>query len=431
MSRNTCKGSPGLMKPVVFISVLVAALGLLSCQPSTGPDPAEAGRPGITADPTGGLVTSEGGGADSFTVVLSAAPSSDVTIGLWSSDPAEGVVNPSFLTFTRSNWRIPQTVTVTGVDDAVVDGDRAYTIVTDAAIWSTSDYDCLDVADVSVTNLDDDTEPDVIDQQQPLVDKSVGAASIGGGSEQKLAEVVTAGISGALLAVKLPIGASTGSLVVEIQGVTGDEPNGTVLTSNVFDSSNIPAEEADGFRRFMFSSPADFTAGTRFAIVARSPGGSFCWYEGPEGNPYPGGDGFYDSRPNAPGVWVRLGGRVDLPFKTIVSADVTHGVIEFGACSYAVDEGDGACTIAVTRTMGSVGAASVEYSAGGGSAEAGVDFVAVSGTLTWADGDSGPKTFSVPILEDTVVEPEETVFLSLSGVSGGAILRLPSTRCSP
>ena len=36
---------------------------------------------------------------------------------------------PASLTFTTANWNVAQTVTVTGVDDAVDDGDVAYTIV--------------------------------------------------------------------------------------------------------------------------------------------------------------------------------------------------------------------------------------------------------------------------------------------------------------
>ena len=51
---------------------------------------------------------------------------------LSSSDTTEGTVGPASLTFTTANWNMAQTVTVTGVDDAVVDGDVAYTIVTAA-----------------------------------------------------------------------------------------------------------------------------------------------------------------------------------------------------------------------------------------------------------------------------------------------------------
>ena len=53
--------------------------------PATGPSP-----PGITVTPTSGLITTEVGGTDSFTVVLDAEPTADVTIGISSSDLTEG-----------------------------------------------------------------------------------------------------------------------------------------------------------------------------------------------------------------------------------------------------------------------------------------------------------------------------------------------------
>ena len=62
--------------------------------------------------------------------MLNTQPTADVTIALSSSNPTEGTVVPASLTFTTANWNVAQTVTVTGVDDAVVDGTIAYTIVT-------------------------------------------------------------------------------------------------------------------------------------------------------------------------------------------------------------------------------------------------------------------------------------------------------------
>ena len=53
-----------------------------------------------------------------------------MTIDLTSSDTTEGTVLPASLTFTAANWNVAQTVTVTGVDDALDDGNVAYTIVT-------------------------------------------------------------------------------------------------------------------------------------------------------------------------------------------------------------------------------------------------------------------------------------------------------------
>ena len=49
-----------------------------------------------------------------------------------------------------------QTVTVTGVDDAVVDGPITYTIVTAPAVSTDANYNTRDAADVLVTNTDND-----------------------------------------------------------------------------------------------------------------------------------------------------------------------------------------------------------------------------------------------------------------------------------
>ena len=80
--------------------------------------------------PITGLMTTEAGGTATFTVVLTSAPTGDVTINLSSSDTDRGHGRPASLTFTAANWNVAQTVTVTGVDDALVDGDVAYTIAT-------------------------------------------------------------------------------------------------------------------------------------------------------------------------------------------------------------------------------------------------------------------------------------------------------------
>ena len=77
---------------------------------------------GITVTPTTALTTTEAGGTATFTVVLNTQPTADVTIALSSSDTTEGTVTPASLTFTTANWNVAQTVTVTGVDDALVDG---------------------------------------------------------------------------------------------------------------------------------------------------------------------------------------------------------------------------------------------------------------------------------------------------------------------
>ena len=114
----------------------------------------------FTVTPTSGLVTTETGGAATFTVVLNALTYNDVTIQLTSSDLTEGTVFPSSLTFTNGNFFTPQTVTVTGVNDALVDGNIAYTIKTSAAVSDNNDFKGIDPSDVSVTNIDNDGSSD-------------------------------------------------------------------------------------------------------------------------------------------------------------------------------------------------------------------------------------------------------------------------------
>ena len=102
------------------------------------------------------------------------------------------------------------------------------------------------------------------------------------------------------------------------------------------------------------------------------------------------------------------------------------GSIQFGNANYSAAEGDGEVNIVVSRTGGGDGAVSADYDITGGSADSATDYAPVSGTLVFADGETGDKSFSVPIVDDPLVEGDETVVLSLSSPTGGAVLGSPS-----
>ena len=112
--------------------------------------------PGFAVDPVLGLATSEWGDAASFTVRLFTEPTADVVLTLASSDPSEGILSTTTLTFTPDNWDQPQTVTITGVDDSLYDGNIAYTIITYPAVSDDDNYDGVDADDVSVINYEND-----------------------------------------------------------------------------------------------------------------------------------------------------------------------------------------------------------------------------------------------------------------------------------
>ncbi|MBQ8035595.1 MAG: hypothetical protein IJ268_01255 [Proteobacteria bacterium] len=104
------------------------------------------------------LTTYEDQTADpaTFTVVLTSIPSSDVRLTMSSSNPAEGTVSPTTLTFTKDNWGEPQTVTVKGVDDEVKDGNKNYTVFFSPSESNDEDYAGFQPSPIKVTNVDND-----------------------------------------------------------------------------------------------------------------------------------------------------------------------------------------------------------------------------------------------------------------------------------
>ena len=122
-----------------------------------------------------------------------------------------------------------------------------------------------------------------------------------------------------------------------------------------------------------------------------------------------------------------LGGQVTSTL-TITSDDVATlpGSLQFSNATYAVNETNGTVTITVTRSGGSDGAVSVSYATSNGTATAGSDYTATSGTLNFAAGETS-KSFTIPIINDTAVEGLETVSLTLSSPTGGATLGSQAT----
>lgn len=112
---------------------------------------------GITVQPQSGLTTTESGGTATFTMVLTSQPTASVSIGISSDLTTEGTVSPASVTFSTVNWATPRTITVTGVNDLMADGDRLFHIVNAAATSTDLQYNGLDPADVTVVNADNDT----------------------------------------------------------------------------------------------------------------------------------------------------------------------------------------------------------------------------------------------------------------------------------
>jgi hypothetical protein len=111
---------------------------------------------GITVAPLGPLTTTEAAVTATFTVVLNSQPTGPVALALTSNDTTEASVSPAGLTFTAANWNIVQTVTVTGQNDFVADGDQPFAITIGPAVSTDPNYDTTTVLDVLGTNTDND-----------------------------------------------------------------------------------------------------------------------------------------------------------------------------------------------------------------------------------------------------------------------------------
>jgi hypothetical protein len=109
-------------------------------------------------------------------------------------------------------------------------------------------------------------------------------------------------------------------------------------------------------------------------------------------------------------------------------APPSPGKLQFALADYRVNENAGNAAITVTRTDGSAGAVSASFSTAAISATAGADYQEVTTQVSFADGDTTPKTVLVPIVDDNVDEPDETVSLRLSAPTGGATLGLAEAR---
>ncbi len=99
---------------------------------------------------------------------------------------------------------------------------------------------------------------------------------------------------------------------------------------------------------------------------------------------------------------------------TIIDDDFAPGRVSFDLASFDVNENEPAATITVKRTGGNLGTLTMDYATSDGSARAGTDYTAVSGTLHWEDGDTAMKSFTVPIRDNLVVESDKVLNLALS-----------------
>lgn len=95
--------------------------------------------------------------------------------------------------------------------------------------------------------------------------------------------------------------------------------------------------------------------------------------------------------------------------------------------AYSIGEAAGSVSVGVELSTPATAPVTVDYATADGTATAGEDYTATSGTLTIAPGET-TSTLEIPILDDDLVEEDETFTVTLDDVAGGgAVLGVPST----
>lgn len=109
---------------------------------------------------------------------------------------------------------------------------------------------------------------------------------------------------------------------------------------------------------------------------------------------------------------------------TILDDDVAPGILDVLQIS-PVSEGSRTVVATVTRSSGKTGFVSVQYSLRNGSAASGADYVQSSGTIFFLE-DETVKSVTLSIVDDDVIEGNETFFFEISNPSNGAQVGISS-----
>jgi VCBS repeat-containing protein len=163
----------------------------------------------------------------------------DVTIPVASDAAMEGQADVTELVFTPGNWNIDQTVTVSGQDDAINDDDQGYQIVLSPAASADGNFAGVNPADVSVTNLDDDT-PTARDDAYSINEEGFLAVDAANGV------LANDGESGGLtLSAALVDDASNGSVSLNPNGSFSYVPDADFSGSDSFTYSVSDGSDSD------------------------------------------------------------------------------------------------------------------------------------------------------------------------------------------
>lgn len=199
---------------------------------------------------------------------------------------------------------------------------------------------------------DDDIDADgifnaaTVDQAQLSLDTDGYYEEIGASDDTQIAQTFTAGLSGKLVSLKLPVSCTSGDLMMKIQGVnTNGEPDGIIAASQTITGSDIATNV--GFRELDFTSPATISSGKKYAFVLDSTGTCKLTI-GPNSDSYSPGKSYFSDQPNRDKGFMWLdyfrftanGFGDDFPFQVVVLPSIVDNCPTVANADQANIDGD-------------------------------------------------------------------------------------------
>jgi gliding motility-associated-like protein len=435
---------------------------------------------GFTVTPLS-LATAEGGVFQTFTVVLDAAPASDVVLDVVSSDTSEGTVSPASITFTTGNYNLPRTVTVTPFNDPLVDGDQNYDITVSVdPVISNDFFDALASATVNVTNADDDAAGIIInpisgntseagvaatfsvfldsepsaDVIIPLSSSDLGEGTIAvtsitlnSGNWNTGVVVTVTGVDDAFVDGPVAYSIITGNVTsadANYDILTGTDVPDVAVTNNDNDTASISINnqtinEGIGTASFTVTLTGEVEAGftVQYATTDNTATAGQDYTASADILTFAGNTGeiqTIDIAINDDGIvetseifFVTLSTIVNPGNITIAKAVGVGSITDNDAANVTIDDitinENEPAVFTITLTGGDVpGGFTINYATADDTALAGQDYIADSGVITFAGTDTETQTITISLIDDAIVEQAtEDFFVNLSAISSALV----------
>ena len=114
------------------------------------------------------------------------------------------------------------------------------------------------------------------------------------------------------------------------------------------------------------------------------------------------------------------GGRLGTRTNAVLTIEDDEKSLQLSSATYEIGEGGRNLLVTVNRGGPLKGVITVQYATSDGTANAGSDYTTRTGTLSFSSG-SKSKTISIPILNDTTDEADETFTITLSNPTAGVL----------